>query len=117
MQPFSADATIFFKKIKFFFAPENMKKTPSKVAPNQPPIFFQYCQPAQNQLKSHFLFHKNVSLRNNDFHLQMWKMFSILYGFVYLSLSHSDGQGSIRIKASSDKNCAILLQMKAVFPL
>ena len=38
-----------------------MKKTPSKVAhnwPNQP------CQPAQNQPKSQFLFHKNCSLRD-----------------------------------------------------
>ena len=41
-----------------------MKKPPSKVADNWPPIsFFQYCQPAQNQPKSHILFHKNVSLR------------------------------------------------------
>ena len=29
-----------------------------------PNLFFQYCQPAQNQPKSHFLFHKKVSLRN-----------------------------------------------------
>ena len=28
------------------------------------PLFFQYCQPAQNQHKYHFLFHKNVSLRD-----------------------------------------------------
>ena len=41
-----------------------MKKSPSKVAHNRPQFFFQYCQSAQNQLKSHFLFHKNVSLRN-----------------------------------------------------
>jgi hypothetical protein len=67
MQVFSADATIFKKKIELFFAPENIKKKTSKVAHNWPPIFFQYCQPAQNQLKSHFLFHKNVSLR--DFYI------------------------------------------------
>ena len=30
------------KNLKKFFAPENMKKTPSKVAHNWPPIFFQY---------------------------------------------------------------------------
>ena len=41
-----------------------MKKPSSKVAHNQPKFFFQYCQPAQNQPKSYFLFHKNVSLRN-----------------------------------------------------
>jgi hypothetical protein len=42
-------------------------KRHSKVAYNRPPFFFQYCQPAQNQPKSHFLFHKNVSLR--DFYM------------------------------------------------
>ena len=47
MQLFSADATIFKNKI----APENMKKTPSKIAHYKP--------------KSHFLFHKNVSLCNS----------------------------------------------------
>ena len=46
---FSADATILKKKKNF--AHENMKKPPSKVANNRAPIFFQYCQPAQNQPK------------------------------------------------------------------
>ena len=55
---------IFLKKILCFFAPENMKKPTSKVAHNQPPIFFQYCQPAQNQPKSQFLFHKKCSPRD-----------------------------------------------------
>ena len=41
MQLFSADATIFKKKnLTFIFAPENMKKTPSKVAHNWPRPFF-----------------------------------------------------------------------------
>ena len=41
MQLFSADAKVFSKKIKKKnFAPENMKKQPSKVAHNQPPTFF-----------------------------------------------------------------------------
>ena len=39
MQLFSADASVFKKK-KLFFDPENMKKTPSKVAHNRPPNFF-----------------------------------------------------------------------------
>ena len=39
MQLFSADATMFSKKFNFF-APENMKKTPSKVAHNRFPVFF-----------------------------------------------------------------------------
>ena len=30
----------FQKEFKFFFAPENMKKTPSKVAHNRPTHFF-----------------------------------------------------------------------------
>ena len=41
-----------------------MKKTPTKVAHNMPQIFFQHCQPAQNQPKSQFLFHENWSLRD-----------------------------------------------------
>ena len=42
MQLFSADATMFFKENlrNIFFAPENMKKTPSKVAHNRPRPFF-----------------------------------------------------------------------------
>ena len=52
--------------LNYFFAPGNMKKTPSKVAHNRPP-FFQYCQTAQNQPKSQFLFYKKVSLR--DFYI------------------------------------------------
>ena len=41
MQLSSADTIVFFKKkSKFFFAPENMKKPPSKVAHNRPPLFF-----------------------------------------------------------------------------
>ena len=41
MQLFSADATIFFKKIaKKNFAPENMKIGLSKEANNRPKIFF-----------------------------------------------------------------------------
>jgi hypothetical protein len=41
MQLFSADAKMFLRKIlHFLFAPENMKKTSSKVAHNQPRPFF-----------------------------------------------------------------------------
>ena len=40
MQLLSADATMFFLKITFFFAAENMKKPASKVAHNQPKCFF-----------------------------------------------------------------------------
>ena len=40
MQLFSADAGVFKKKINIFFAPENMKKPPSKVAHNRPTNFF-----------------------------------------------------------------------------
>ena len=49
--------------LKKKFAYENMKKMPSNVAHNRPPFFFQYCQPAQNQPKSQFLFHKFCSPR------------------------------------------------------
>ena len=41
MQLFSADATIFSKKIKIFFAHKKLKKKPSKVAQkNSNPLFF-----------------------------------------------------------------------------
>ena len=41
MQLFSADATIFLKKLKFFFYPQNIKNLPSKVAhnPTRPRVF------------------------------------------------------------------------------
>ena len=61
MHLFSAD-TPLLKRNQSFFLHENLKKLPSKVAHNQPNFFFQYCQPAQNQLKSHILFHKDDSL-------------------------------------------------------
>ena len=51
MQIFSADATMF---LKMFLKHE---KTPSKVVYNRP-IFFQYCQPAQNQPKSIKIAHR-----------------------------------------------------------
>ena len=54
MQCFSVDATIFN-----YFLPMTTKGC-SHLAQ----IFFQYCQPAQNQPKSQFLFHKNYSPRD-----------------------------------------------------
>ena len=56
MQLFSVDATVFFKIFYHFFAPENMKKTPSKVAHNRPPTFFLCTGPAAQtaqEQKSH----------------------------------------------------------------
>ena len=38
-----------------------MKKLTAKAAHNQPNIFFQYCQLAQNQPRSQFLFHENYN--------------------------------------------------------
>ena len=46
MQIFSADAMVFSKKNKKKFAPENMKKLPSKVAHNQPQTCFFSTGPA-----------------------------------------------------------------------
>jgi hypothetical protein len=40
MQLFSADAKVFSKNLKKIFAPQNMKKLPSKVAHNRPQTFF-----------------------------------------------------------------------------
>ena len=52
-------------ELKTFFAPWNMNNQPLKVAHNRPNhFFFQYCQSAWNQSKSHLLLHENVSLHN-----------------------------------------------------
>ena len=50
---FSADATVF--SFQMFFCPWKHKKPLSKVAHNRQ-FFFQNCQLAQNQSKSHILF-------------------------------------------------------------
>ena len=53
------------KKIKVKKMPlKRQKNSPQKFLIISPNYFYhcQYCQPAQNQLKSNFLFHKNVSL-------------------------------------------------------
>ena len=57
-QLFRADATVFKKSDH-----ENMKKTPSKVAHNQP-IFFSITNRQKNQPKSQFLLHRNCSPRD-----------------------------------------------------
>ena len=56
MQLFSADASVFKKKFKNNFDPENMKKPPSKVAHNRPPIFF-YWPVFLNGPKTEILYH------------------------------------------------------------
>ena len=49
MQLISADATIYFLKIQFFFAHKKLKKQPSKVAQkNSDPLFVPYCQLSPN---------------------------------------------------------------------
>ena len=48
----------------FFFAPKNIKKTPSNLLIIGPDTFFHYCQSAQIQPKSQFLFHKILALRD-----------------------------------------------------
>ena len=58
MQLFSADAKIFLKKILPIKTWEN---SPQKLIKFDPNFFHQYCQPAQNQPKYQFLFHKNCS--------------------------------------------------------
>ena len=51
MQLSSADTTIFLKK-KIFFAPENMKNPPSKLAHNRPRIIFFSTGPAAERPKN-----------------------------------------------------------------
>ncbi len=54
------------KNLKEMLHPKTFKNCPQKLLIIGPNFFFQYCQLAQNQPKSHFLFHKNVSL---DFYI------------------------------------------------
>ena len=69
-----------------------MKKLPSKLL-IMGPIFFQYCQPAQNQPKSHILIHKNVSLR--DFYIMPLHKY-----YVHISDRHSIEKGMTHFKRS-----------------
>ena len=50
------------------------KKLPSKVAHYRPRFFFLYCQPAKNQLKSQFLFIKNISPRDLCKMTSLWNL-------------------------------------------
>ena len=52
MQLFCVDAIMFSKKIEKKKLPENMKKTPKKVAHNRPQIFFQYLPGCPNGPKT-----------------------------------------------------------------
>ena len=56
MQLFCADVAMFLEKILIFFAPENMKKPPSKVAHNRP--FFLYCPGCPNGPKTDIPHHQ-----------------------------------------------------------
>ena len=71
---------MFFERNDIFFAPENMKISPLKVAQNWTRPFFQYCQLAQIQPKSQFLFHKNLPPR--DFSIMTM---GICWGFIVVS--------------------------------
>ena len=59
MQLFSADASIFLKKN----APENMKKTLSKVAHNQSPIFFSLLPTGPKPTQISDIFDRNLPPR------------------------------------------------------
>ena len=65
MQLFSADARVFSKEnLTYFLAIKTWKNCPQKLLIMGPKVFFQYRQQAPMQPKSHFLFHKNVSLHD-----------------------------------------------------
>ena len=103
---FSADAKIFFKNRKIYFSHENIKNLPSKVAYFKAQSEkFQYCQPAQNQLKYHTLFHKNGSPRDlfirNDFSCCCQKAVTSLKSVPSLSsliLHHTGGWSLLPVK-------------------
>ena len=54
----------FWKKINIFLPTKTWINQPQKLLIIGPQFFFQYFLPAQNQHKSHILFHKNGSLRD-----------------------------------------------------
>ena len=83
-QPFSSDATIFLKTFWFFLPLKIWKNL--KDAPNRPNFFS-----VANQPKSHFLFHKNVSLR--DFYIMT--LIKAIKGCSGHSLTHSPKQSFI----------------------
>ena len=64
MQLLSAETTIFQKKSKCFFAPDNMKKPPSKVAHNHPKFFFSVLPTSQKPDQISDIFHRNLPLRD-----------------------------------------------------
>ena len=64
MQLFSANLQYFQKHFIIFFACENMKKNTLKSFLYSAANFFPVLPTTQNQPLSHFLFHKNVSLRD-----------------------------------------------------
>ena len=64
MQLFSADATIYLKKIKLFFAPENIKKTLSKVAHNWSTMFFSALLTGPKPAQISDIFHRNLPPRD-----------------------------------------------------
>ena len=64
MQLFSADTAIFKIKINIFLLMKTKQNKILKSSILYSPTFFQYCQLAQNQPKSHILFDKNGSLRD-----------------------------------------------------
>ena len=63
MQLFSVNAAISFKRIINVFVQENIKKNCRQKLLIFGPVFFQYCQPAQNQLKSQFLLYIKIDHR------------------------------------------------------
>ena len=60
----------YFQKKKKNFAPENMKKPPSKVAHNRPKLFFSVLPTGPKSAQISYSFHKNGSLR--DFYIMTW---------------------------------------------
>ena len=60
MQLFSADPTMFKKKIKLFFCPQKVEKTTLKSCSEfSNPLFFPYCPDCPNGPDLHFRFIKN----------------------------------------------------------
>ena len=106
----------FLKKFNILYAPENMKKTASKVAHNGPKFFFQYCQLAQNQPKPHILFHKNDPL--HDFYI-MALILTYCFTVAFIYKMHENKVIQMSTSFSKQRNrqkCLLIFQEIEVIP-
>ena len=113
MQLFSADARIYFLNFKLFLS-KTWINCPQKLLIIGPNFIFQYCQPAQNQPKFHFLFHKNGSLCNfyisNDFDIR-----NCIINYMFWIYFQKIENKSCHQETSAGCNCATVIRICNIF--